>query len=99
MQSKNPFLDDLARLMTSAAGVAQNARSEMENTFKSILDRWLVDNNFVTREEFESVRAMAQKAREENIMLSERLHLLEKTIGSPKTETKKTNRVKKIPTK
>ena len=77
MQSKNPFLDDLARLMTSAAGVAQNARSEMENTFKSILERWLADNNFVTREEFESVRSMAQKAREENDALRARLDALD----------------------
>jgi len=42
-----------------------------------MLDRWLADRNFVTREEFESVRLMAQKAREENIALAARLDALE----------------------
>jgi hypothetical protein len=44
---------------------------------KSMMDRWLADRDFVTREEFDAVRAMAQKAREENEALSARIAALE----------------------
>jgi BMFP domain-containing protein YqiC len=43
----------------------------------SMIDRWLADRDFVTREEFDAVRAMAQKAREENEALKARLDALE----------------------
>ncbi|HAJ84106.1 MAG TPA: pyrroline-5-carboxylate reductase, partial [Rhodobacteraceae bacterium] len=66
MQSKNKFLDDIGQMMTNAVGVAQGAKDEAETAMKSLMDRWLADRNFVTREEFDAVRAMAQKAREEN---------------------------------
>lgn len=77
MQSQNKILDDLSHLFTNALGVAQGAREEAETAFKGMLDRWLADRDFVTREEFEAVRAMAQKAREENIALAARLDALE----------------------
>ena len=73
MQSRNRLLDDMAQLMTNAMGVAQGAREEAETAVKSIIDRWLADRDFVTREEFDAVRAMAQKAREENEALKARL--------------------------
>ena len=63
MQSKNKFMDDMSQIMTNAMGVAQGAKDEAENAMKSFMDRWLADRNFVTREEFDAVRAMAQKAR------------------------------------
>lgn len=77
MQSRNRFLDDMSQLMTNAMGVAQGARTEAETAMKSLMDRWLADRDFVTREEFDAVRAMAQKAREENEALSARLAALE----------------------
>lgn len=77
MQSRNRFLDDMSQLMTNAMGVAQGARTEAETAIKSLMDRWLADRDFVTRDEFEAVRAMAQKAREENEALSARLAALE----------------------
>ena len=64
MQSRNKILDDVSQLMTNAMGVAQGAREEAETAVKSIIDRWLADHDFVTREEFDAVKAMAQKARE-----------------------------------
>ena len=73
MQSKNKIFDDLSQLMTNAMGVAQGARDEAQNAMKGLMDRWLADRDFVTREEFEAVRAMAQKAREENEALKARL--------------------------
>ena len=69
MQSRSKFLDDVSQLMTNAMGVAQGAREEAETAVKSIIDRWLADHDFVTREEFDAVKAMAQKAREENLSL------------------------------
>ena len=77
MQTRNRFLDDVSQLMTNAMGVAQGARSEAETAVKSMMDRWLADRDFVTREEFDAVRAMAQKAREENEALRARLDALE----------------------
>lgn len=77
MQTRNKVLDDISQLMTNAMGVAQGARNEAEGAMKNMLDRWLADRDFVTREEFDAVRAMAQKAREENIALTARLDALE----------------------
>ncbi|WP_037308471.1 MULTISPECIES: accessory factor UbiK family protein [Ruegeria] len=77
MQTRNKILDDVSQLMTNAMGVAQGAREEAENAMKSMIDRWLADRDFVTREEFDAVRAMAQKAREENAALESRIAALE----------------------
>ncbi len=77
MQTRNKILDDLSQLMTNAMGVAQGAREEAQNAVRSLVDRMLADRDLVTREEFEGVRAMAQKAREENDALSARLRAIE----------------------
>ena len=83
MQTRSKFFDDLSQLMTNAAGVAQGARSEAENAMRSMLERFLNDSNLVTREEFDAVREMAIKAREENEALSARIAELEaKTAGT-----------------
>ncbi|MEM9009671.1 MAG: accessory factor UbiK family protein [Pseudomonadota bacterium] len=82
MQTRNRIFDDLSQLMTNAMGVAQGAREEAEGAFRSMIDRWLAERDFVTREEFDAVRAMAQKAREENAALMERIAALE---AAPKT--------------
>ena len=77
MQGGNKIFDDMSKLMTNAMGVAQGARTEFETAMKGFLDRWMADRDFVTREEFEAVRAMAQKAREENAALEARIAALE----------------------
>ncbi|MGB3408875.1 MAG: accessory factor UbiK family protein [Jannaschia sp.] len=77
MQTRNRIMDDLSQLMTNAMGVAQGARTEAETAMKSLLDRWMADRDFVTREEFDAVRAMAQKAREENEALKARLDAMD----------------------
>ncbi|MDO8881496.1 MAG: accessory factor UbiK family protein [Pseudotabrizicola sp.] len=82
MQSRNKILDDLSHLMTNAMGVAQGAKTEAETALKGLMDRWLADRDFVTREEFDAVRAMAVKAREENAALEARIAALE--AGSAK---------------
>ena len=77
MQSGNKFLDDMSKLMTNAMGVAQGAKTEAETALKGLVDRWMADRDFVTREEFDAVKAMATKAREENASLEARIAGLE----------------------
>jgi BMFP domain-containing protein YqiC len=81
MQSRNKFLDDMSQLMTNAMGVAQGARTEAETAMRGFIDRWMADRDFVTREEFDAARAMAQKAREENAALEGRIAALEAALA------------------
>ncbi|MEM6728672.1 MAG: accessory factor UbiK family protein [Pseudomonadota bacterium] len=81
MQTRNKMMDDLSQLMTNAMGVAQGAREEAETAMKSWVDRFLADRDLVTREEFDAVRTMAQKAREENEALKARIEALEAGKG------------------
>ena len=84
MQSRNKFFDDMSQLMTNAMGVAQGAKTEAETAMKGFIDRWMADRDFVTREEFDAVRAKAQKAREENATLEARIVALEAAAGGKK---------------
>ncbi len=77
MQTRNKIFEDVSQLMTNAMGVAQGAKGEAENAVKSLVDRWMADRDFVSREEFDAVRLMAQKAREENAALMARIDALE----------------------
>ena len=66
MQSKNPFLNDLSNLMTNAFSIAQNAKGEMETIINSKIDDWLRKRDFVKIEEFEALKLMVVKLKEEN---------------------------------
>jgi BMFP domain-containing protein YqiC len=77
MQPGNKIFDDMSKLMSSAMGVAQGAKTEAETAMKGWIDRWMADRDFVTREEFDAVKAMATKAREENAALAARIAALE----------------------
>lgn len=81
MQTRSKIFDDLSQLMTNAMGVAQGARTEAETAMKGLIDRWMADRDFVTREEFDAAREMAVKAREENAALAARLAALEAKSG------------------
>lgn len=78
MQNDNPFLDGLARLFTDAAGAAQGAKGEFESFLKQRFEKLIADMDLVRRDEFEAVKAMAAKAREENESLARRLEELER---------------------
>ena len=67
------FFDELAKLMNNAAGAAQGVRREIDTLVKSQVERVLNDMGVVRREDFEVVRDMAQRAREENERLAARL--------------------------
>ena len=88
MQTRNKIFDDIGQLMTNAMGVAQGAKDEASNAMSGMMDRWLADRDLVTREEFDAVRTMAQKAREENAALMARIDALEGK-AKPKAKAKK----------
>lgn len=77
MALRRRMMDDIAKLSTAAAGLVQGAGREAETLFRQRLERLLDRMDLVTREEFEAVKAMAAKAREENEALSQRLARLE----------------------
>ena len=76
-QTTNRFLDELSKLLTDAAGAAQGMRREVETLMKAQGERILRDMDVVQREEFEAVKEMAAKARDENERLSARVAELE----------------------
>ena len=77
MQTQSAIFDEIAKLMTEAAGAADGVRREAETAMKSQLQRLIADMDFVTREEFEAVQDMARAAREENEALKARITALE----------------------
>ena len=78
MQTKNPFADDLAKLMRGAVGMAQGAKEEFETVISSMVDRWLSDRNLVTREELD--------------VLKQRLEDLENELQELKKSKKRTQK-------
>ena len=82
MQTDNPLLDGLARLFTDAAGAAQSVRTEADTFVRQRLERLVADMDFVPREEFEAVKAMAAKARSENERLETRVAALEARLAT-----------------
>lgn len=81
-QTSNRLLDEFAKLMTDAAGVAQGMRREVETAVRSQAERFLGDMDVVQREEFEAVRDMAARARQENEALRRRIAALEAHLGT-----------------
>src|SRR5690606_13530734 len=77
----NRILDELAKLMTDAAGAAQGVRREVESAFRGQAERILNTMDVVQREEFEVVRDMAAKARAENERLAARIEALEARLA------------------
>jgi BMFP domain-containing protein YqiC len=80
-QTTNRFLDELSKLMTDAAGAAQGMRREVESLMKAQGDRIVHELHLVQREEFEAVKEMAVKARDENERLSARISELESELA------------------
>ncbi|WP_439515242.1 accessory factor UbiK family protein [Oceanibaculum nanhaiense] len=81
MQSQNRLFEDMAKLASGALGAAAGIRGEMEALFRQQMERVLHEMDLVTREEFEVVRLMAEKARMENEALAARLAVLEDQLA------------------
>lgn len=95
MQTDNRFLDGMARFLTNAAGAAQAFKAEMETMMKARLEKMIADLEFVPRDEFDAVKAMAAKARAENEKLSARLAQLEAKLGTGKPKARSPQRPRK----
>jgi BMFP domain-containing protein YqiC len=83
-QTQSKFFDDLSRLMTDAAGLADGAKREAQTFARSQMERMMAGMNVVAREEFEAVKEMAAKARDENEKLAARVAALEAKLGEPR---------------
>ena len=81
-QTTGRIYDEFAKFMTDAAGVAQGVRREVDGVVRAQAERILRDLDYVTREEFEAVKEMAAKARDENERLAARLAELETRLSA-----------------
>ena len=81
-QTSNRLFDELARLMTDAASVAQGVQREASTAIRSQADRWVSELDLVRREDFDAVKEMASRARAENERLAERVAALEAQVAA-----------------
>jgi BMFP domain-containing protein YqiC len=95
MQTDNRFLDGMAKFLTNAAGAAQAFKSEMEVMVKARIEKMIADLDFVPRDEFDAVKAMAAKARTDNEKLAARVAELEARLGMDKAKRKSARRPRK----
>lgn len=99
MQSENRLLDDLTKIATSAVGTLQSARQEVETMVRQQLEKLVAKMDLIAREEFDAVKEMAAKAREENERLEKRIAALEggprKRAAKPKSPSRKKPAAKK----
>jgi BMFP domain-containing protein YqiC len=85
-QTTGRFFDELGKLITDAAGAAQGVRKEIESVVRAQAESILRELDVVQREEFEAVKAMGQKAREENEQLKQRIAVLEEMLDELEAE-------------
>ena len=77
MQSQNRFFDDLVKMVNGAAGTLAGVGREAEASARERAKEWIGGLDFVSRDEFEAVKAMAVAARDEADALKARLDKLE----------------------
>ena len=82
MQTENPLFADIAKLLNSAAGTMAGMGREARDSARERLKEAMGGLDFVSREEFDTVKEMAAKAREENEKLAERLAALEAALNA-----------------
>lgn len=84
MQTRNPFIDDLTKMANGAMGALTGVKDEVEARFRDQIAKILDGMDIPRRDEFDAVKAMAAKAREENEALSARIAALEAEIAALK---------------
>jgi BMFP domain-containing protein YqiC len=77
MQSQNRFFDDLVKMMNGVAGTMAGVGREAESSMREKMREWVGGMDFVARDEFDAVKAMAIAARDENDALKKRIEALE----------------------
>jgi BMFP domain-containing protein YqiC len=86
MQTQNRIFDDIAKVAGGALSALTALKEEIEGMIRDRLERTLMDANFVRRDEFEAVKAMAAEARAEQERLQARLDALEKAVKPAKAK-------------
>ena len=97
MQSENRFFDDIVKMVNGVAGTVAGAGREAEESMRERMREWVGGMDFVSRDEFEAVKAMAAAAREENDILKSRISALEAKLAGPTSGTKRAARPKSKP--
>ena len=87
MQTRNPVLDDLSRMMAGAAGMAQAANDEAKALFRSMAERITAEMDLAKREEVEALKALARSAVEKAETLEKRVAELEARLSSTDKRT------------
>lgn len=88
MQSENRVFDDFVKMVNGFAGTFAGMGREAEASAREKMREWMGGVDFVSREEFDAVKAMAAKAREENEALTARVAALESKLGASSAKPK-----------
>jgi BMFP domain-containing protein YqiC len=88
MQSENRLFDDLVKMVNGVAGTMAGMGREAEESAREKMREWMGGMDFVSRDEFEAVKAMAAAAREENEALTARISALEAKEGGASRKPK-----------
>ena len=94
MQSENRLFDDFVKMVNGVAGTMAGMGREAEASAREKMREWMGGMDFVARDEFEAVKAMAAAAREENEILKSRIAALEAKVAGPATAAKRTPKAK-----
>ena len=84
MQSQNRIFDDIAKVAGGALSALGGLKQEMEAMMRDRFERFMAEANFVRREEFDVVQAMAATARAEQEKLAARVTELEQLLKAKK---------------
>ena len=90
MQSENRVFDDFVKMVNGFAGTFAGMSREAESSAREKMREWMGGMDFVSREEFEAVKAMASAARDENEALKSRIAALEAKVAGPAPAAKRT---------
>ena len=97
MQSENRMFDDFVKMVNGVAGTMAGMGREAESSVREKMREWMAGADFVSRDEFEAVKAMAAAARDENDILKSRLAALEAKVAGPAAGTKRASKPKDSP--
>ena len=89
MQSENRMFDDFVKMVNGVAGTMAGVGREAESSMREKMREWVGGVDFVGRDEFEAVKAMAAAARHENEILKARIATLEAKVAGPAAGTAK----------
>ena len=97
MQSENRLFDDFVKMVNGVAGTMAGVGREAESSVREKMREWMAGQDFVSRDEFEAVKAMAAAARDENEILKSRIAALEAKVAGPAAGAKRSPRPKGSP--